>query len=149
VLPARARVGARWSDACILNISSRGLMVRIGSGVAQGSVVEIRHGDRTIFARVVWCEGPRAGLQVDERLVVDDIIALAQNAMLQVTAADSLSLERRKKPQPIDDHSRQRARATEFLFILLIAIGSSAAVLSMVQHSLGHWLVPIGVVLGG
>lgn len=143
-----ARVGARWSDACILNISSRGLMIRIGSSLGQGSVVEIRRGNHTIFARVVWCEAPRAGLQVDERVPVEDIIALAQNAMLQVTAADSLSMERRRTPRPIDDHSRERARATEFLFILLIAVASSAAVLSMVQQSLGNSLVPIALVLG-
>ena len=149
MLPARVRVGARWSDACILNISSRGLMIRAGNPIAEGSVVEIRRGDHAIVASVMWREGPKAGLQSNEPLPVEDIMTLAQTAVLQVTAAESLTMERRRTKRPIHEDSRQRARAFEFMFSLAIAVGLSAMAFSMVEHALTAPLARIGAALGG
>ncbi len=50
VLPARLRIGSRWNDTCILNISSRGLLIhspRLGN---EGSGVELRRGGEVIEA---------------------------------------------------------------------------------------------------
>jgi hypothetical protein len=149
MLPARMRVGPRWRDACILNISSRGLMIRAGSGITEGSVVEIRRGDHTIFARVMWKEGPRAGLHTDEQLPVDDILTLAHASALQVTAADSLTMERRRKKRPIYEDSRQRARLIQFLGTVGISIGLSAVLFSAVRHVLAVPVAAIGAALGG
>ena len=148
VLPARVRVGARWSDACILNISSRGLMIRTGNGITEGSVVEIRRGDHAIFARVMWREGPKAGLQVDEPLPVEEIMTLAQTGALQVTAADSLSMDRRKKKRPVYEDSRLRARAIQFVVSVAIAVGLSAAIFSMAQHALVRPMAMVTAALG-
>jgi hypothetical protein len=149
ILPARVRVGALWSDACILNISSRGLMIRLGDGIAQGSVVEVRRGDHVMFARVVWREGPEAGLQADERLPVDEILTLDQTRALQVTAADSLAMDRRRKKRPVHQESRERARAIQFVTTVAIAVGLSAAVFMMVHHALATPMAMIGAALGG
>ena len=46
VIPARLRTGAQWTDACILNISSRGLLIRTARPVPEGSFVDVRKGDR-------------------------------------------------------------------------------------------------------
>ena len=75
-MPARLRSRSGWTDACILNISSRGLMISLIARGTAGSVVELWRGDYVIVARVMWQDGARAGLQTDERLAVEDISVL-------------------------------------------------------------------------
>jgi hypothetical protein len=149
MLPARVRIGARWSDACILNLSSRGLMIRTGDGADEGSVVELRRGDQAIFARVIWRDGSKAGLHTDEYLPVEEIMTLDQVGALQVTAADSLAMERRRKRRPIHHDSRRRARLMQFVGTLAIAVGLSMAVLSMVYQAFARPLAMIEAALGG
>src|SRR6187200_314323 len=88
MLRTRIRAMCGWSDACILNISSRGLMINAPAAVAaQGSTIELWHADHVIVATVVWRRGSRAGLQTDDRVPVDDILALSSATTLQLTAA--------------------------------------------------------------
>src|SRR4051794_14708998 len=98
VLPARMRHGLSWSDACILNISSRGLMIQSGRAAPQGSVIELRRGDHVIPARVMWSEGSRTGLQVDDRLPTDELLALCKVAQLKIGDVGSPLIERRSDP---------------------------------------------------
>jgi PilZ domain len=149
MLPARVRVGARWTDACILNVSSRGLMIRLGNGIAEGSLVEIRRGDQAIFARVVWRKGPQAGLQADDRVPIEDIMTLAQTSALQVTAEDPLGIERREQPRPLLQDSRQRARLMQFVGTIAIAVALAAFLTSMVEHALARPMALINAALGG
>lgn len=44
MIKARMRVGPSWSDALILNLSSKGLMVRSDRPPSRGSYLEIRRG---------------------------------------------------------------------------------------------------------
>jgi hypothetical protein len=148
VLPARVRLGSAWSDACILNISSRGMMIQASRGAPQGSIVELERGDQIILARVIWRDGARAGLQVDDQLLVENILSLSRAPGLQLTAADALLLERRKHPRT-HDVSRLRARTMEFVVIALVAVALSAAALSMVQHAFTQPLAAIEAALGG
>src|SRR4029078_12325215 len=94
VLPARMRMDSSWCDACILNISSRGLMIHVARGAPSGDTVELRRGDHVIVARVVWRDGSRAGLHSDDRLPVEQILSLSQAPALQLTAADALLASR-------------------------------------------------------
>ena len=92
-----------WSDACILNVSSRGLMINApAAAAAQGHTIELWHGDRVIVATVVW-RRPRAGLQTEDRVPVDDILALSSATTLQLTAAPWPAVDRRKQPRAEDD----------------------------------------------
>src|SRR4029078_1604392 len=93
-LPARMRMDSSWCDACILNISSRGLMIHVGRGAPNGDTVELRRGHHVIVARVVWRDGSRAGLHSDDRLPVEEILSLSQAPALQLTAADALLASR-------------------------------------------------------
>lgn len=67
-----------WRDACILNVSSRGLMIHSAVCARPGSQVELRGGSQVIRARVVWSKGQRAGLRSEEMLRVMDIIDLSE-----------------------------------------------------------------------
>jgi hypothetical protein len=129
VVPARLRHGASWTDACILNISSRGMMIHSGRPVAQGAEVELRRGDHVILARVVWREGGRAGLRAEDLVPVDEIMSLGQSHGFQLTAASG---ERRRQPRAAD-RSRMRGRAIEFAGVAAIAATLASAGLVMVE----------------
>src|SRR3954453_8262022 len=89
LLKARIRTGAGWSDACILNISSRGMLIHAIRASDRGSIVEVRQGEHVIRARVVWSDGARAGLRADERLPVEQILSRNDCPELRLTAAES------------------------------------------------------------
>ena len=136
---ARLRHGSSWSDACILNVSSRGLMIHTGRPISHGTRVEIRRGVHVIVARVVWRDGGRAGLRAEDRVPVEDIITLGQSPSLQLTVASD---ERQKHPRP-EERSRLRGRAIEFAGVVLIAAALTGAGLSMVDAAFGRPLAAV------
>jgi hypothetical protein len=125
------RHGASWSDACILNISSRGLMIHTGRPLSRGTEVEIRRGDHIIIARVVWRDGGRAGLKSDDRVPIEQIVTLGQSPALQLTAAGG---ERRKRPRTGSD-SRMVGRSIELAGTLLVALALAGAGQRMIQSA--------------
>lgn len=148
MLPARMRTTAGWSDACILDVSSRGLMVHAGFFALDDRVVELWHGDRAITARVVWRQGPKAGLQAEDRIPVEDILSLSGSGSLQLAVGRPPDAERRKRPRTHDD-SRLQARAFEFASVAIIA-GAVAFGFSMwVEEALAQPLALVETALGG
>jgi hypothetical protein len=148
VLPARLRVDSSWCDACILNISSRGLMIQVSRGAPSADVVELRRGAHIILARVVWRDGSRAGLQSDDRLPVEEILSLSQAATLQLTAGDK-PVERRGAPRRAHETSRQRARFAEFASVGVIAASLALTLFGIVQQALATPMNAIRAALGG
>src|SRR5215213_9934355 len=120
VVPARVRAGAQWSDACILNISSRGLLIHSLRPAPIGSTVQIVRGDHLIVARVMWSDAGRSGLRSDERLPVDEILSLKQSHPLQLSASTGAIRDRRKQVRGVAVDARLRGRAIEF-----VAVGRS------------------------
>jgi hypothetical protein len=149
MLPARLRTGAQWSDACILNISSRGLLIHCPRTVSDGGVVEVRRGDHVIVGRVVWREGTRAGLQVDDMLPVEQIMSLDQSQALQLTASGGPVVERRKRPRTIEIDSRLRGRAMEFVSVGVIAASLALTIWSMAEQALAKPMAAVSAALGG
>jgi hypothetical protein len=146
VLPARLCTGAQWSDTCILNISSRGMLIHSARPAGMGSLVELRRGDHVITARVVWRNGARVGLQSDERLAVDEIVTLGQSQAFKLTAGNSPA--RQLPSRGMADRSRMRGRAMEFLSIAVIAASIAASVATMVQSAFARPLAIIEQALG-
>jgi hypothetical protein len=149
MLPARLRNGAQWADACILNISSRGLLIHCPRTVVDGGVVEIRRGDHVIVGRVMWREGTRAGLQVDEMLPVEQIMSLDQSQALQLTASSGAVVERRKQPRPTAIDARLRGRALEFLSVAVIAASLAVTIWSMAEQAFARPMAAVARALGG
>ena len=143
-MPARLRHGSSWSDACILNISSRGLMIHTGRPVARGAEVELRRGDHVIVARVMWRDGGRAGLQAEDRVPIEDIVTLGQSPALQLTAAGG---ERRKHPRP-EERSRIQGRAIEFAGVLVVAVALAGAGFTMFERTFARPLAAAEAALG-
>jgi hypothetical protein len=143
VVPARLRHGSSWSDACILNVSSRGLMIHTGRQLAKGSHVEICRGDYVILARVVWRDGGRAGLRSEDRLPIEEIVMLGQSPVVPSTPANG---ERRKRPRP-ENSSRIRGRAIEFAGVLVIAVSLAGAGVTMVESAFARPMALVSAAL--
>jgi len=148
MLPARLRAGAQWSDTCILNISSRGLLIHSARAAPEGSIIELRRGDQVIVARVMWREGARVGLQADERLPVEQIMSLGQSQALQLTASSGAAVERRKQPRTEVD-ARLRGRAIEFASVAVIAASMALTIWSMASEALARPMAAVSAALGG
>src|SRR5690349_16447421 len=101
LIRARMRNGPSWADVNIRNISSRGLMVQAASSPPRGSYVELRRGRHAIVARVAWSNGRRFGVQTQDRLDVDAIVAepdQSSSDFRKAKAADP-AFERRATPR--------------------------------------------------
>lgn len=119
MLPARMRSASGWSDACILNISSRGLLVFSKGTAEAGSFVEIRRGGQLVVARVVWKNNQRIGLFSPDPVRIEDIIS-NETAAAAVQSSNGV-VERRRIPRT-SEQSRERARAMEFMATLLVGV---------------------------
>lgn len=149
VMPARLRSSLGWTDACILNISSRGLMIHSSRAGPQGSVVELWRGDHVIVARVMWQDGARAGLQTDERLAVEDILSLSSSAAMSLTASNPMAGERRARPRDEPDRRKQQGRMIEFVSVVLAGCMFAATAYGMVTQALARPMALIHAALGG
>ena len=96
-LNARLRADGTWADATVLNMSSRGLMVRTRQDVRPGTYLEIRRGaDLAIVGRVVWRNGPYAGIRSQDRIDVEAAATCRQGrASTPTQGADRRSATRR------------------------------------------------------
>jgi len=147
LLKARMRTAAGWSDACILNISSRGLLIHASRASDRGSVVEVRQGEHVIRARVMWSDGARAGLRADELLPVESILSLDDSTAFRLTAPRR-EVERRLRPRT-HEQSRIRGRLFEFATFAVIAICVGAIAFSLVGEALARPLAQVRSALGG
>jgi hypothetical protein len=149
VLPARIRSGSGWADACILNVSSRGLMVYTTGAANPGTVIEIRRGAQIVIARVVWRRNRRLGLATQGEVPVSDIISntTAASAAASTPALSSDFMFDRRRHRRSHDQSRFRSRAFEFASIVLAGalLGGIAAV--WVQETLAKPLTVVTAAL--
>jgi hypothetical protein len=146
LLPARMRTSAGWSDACILNVSSRGALIHAKRPITQGSVVELRHGDHVIVGRVVWREGAKAGLQSEDRLPIEQILSLSSSAELRISGAPVRHGERRRRPRS-HEQSRMRSRSVEFASVVIIAVALSSAAFALMDEAFAAPLARVSAAL--
>jgi len=99
MLPARMRSKAGWSDACILNVSKRGLLVYSSGSADPGAFVEIRRGGQLVVARVVWRKNQRIGLHSPDPVRVEAIISTEAAASAVQSSIPEITLERRRIPR--------------------------------------------------
>ena len=147
MLPARMRSISGWSDACILNISRRGLLVYSKGSAQPGSFVEIRRGGQLVVARVVWRRNQRIGLHSPDPVRVEDIITAKTAASAVQSSAAQRTVERRLVPRD-HQHSRHRARAIEFMTIVLTATALVGAAVATVEDAFVTPLAAVRTVLG-
>lgn len=139
---ARLRVGAKWSDACILNVSSRGLMIHAAGPLAEGSLVMLHHGRHALACRVVWRSGARAGLNATGLVPVEEIMTGGAQVPARAGA------DRRRRPRvAAADRSRIQARLLQFAGVAAIAIAMGSALSVMAAAALARPLAAVAAAL--
>ena len=131
VLPARLRSGASWSDACIHNVSSRGMLVASNAAPAPGTYIELRRGPNIVVGRVVWQKDRFFGLRAQDRIDLDRLRRTTDAA--SDPAGDHAAVERRSDRRLNDDVQRARAlersraiaKASQFVTLALLCLGAS------------------------
>lgn len=147
MLPARMRSASGWSDACILNVSKRGLLVYSPGTADLGSFVEIRRGGQLVVARVVWRMNQRIGLHSPDPVRVEDIISTEAAAAAVQSATAEFADERRRIPRNAE-RSRQQARAMEFAALVLAGLALAGAAVATVEDALAAPLASVRMALG-
>lgn len=130
MIRARVRMDSCWSDACILNLSKRGMLVRAPQVPARGSYLEIRRGAHFIVARVVWSSPDRFGVHTQDPVPAEELIRDPDGPLPPAKPGEVGFSERRAQSRPREEKheaSRRKGRAMEFG--VSIAIGAIGALL--------------------
>lgn len=122
MIKARMRTGASWNDAVILNLSSRGLLVRADPSPSRGSYLEIRRGAHVIVARVVWAGSDRFGVRTQDPVPADSLVRDPDSAAIAAKPGSADAQERRATPRSIEvrhEASRHKGKSAEFAVVVL------------------------------
>lgn len=147
VLPARIRTGPGWADACILNISSRGLLVYAKCAAQPGSHVKLWRGGYLVVARVVWRSNERLGVCTPEPIAVDNLISSESNPAAVPALGREAKLDRPRQPRS-HERSRERSRAIEFVSLALVGAALAAATAVYAYQALSAPLEAVNRALG-
>lgn len=116
MIKARVRDGASWNDALILNMSSRGLLIRSDKSPGRGSYLELRRGPHLIVARVIWSTSDRFGVQTQRPVPTAALASDPDRPVAGIAPSGEIGDRRptsRTLPQT-HERSRQGGRAVEF-----------------------------------
>lgn len=153
VLQARMRIGSAWTDICIRNISSRGLMAQAGTPPERGAYVEIYKGRQIIVGRVMWSRDRRFGIRTQDRLNIGAIVQepALHGAGRPAAPGGTGLVERRSDPSRLTQAAiaerleRSRRLSSAVQFGIIIACGAAVACITMaiVAEALGRPLQAI------
>ena len=146
MISARIQTGARWQDACILDISSKGLLVHTSDPPERGSYLELRRGAHVIVARVMWSGPQRCGLRSQDPLPVELLVSGADPAAAQAPPGER---ERRRAQRHVvkAEQSRSRGRAFEFAIVAMGGAACAGSAMILVQDVLARPLAAVQAVL--
>jgi len=149
---ARIRIGASWADVCILNISSRGLMVRADAPPPRGTYLELRRGARVIIGRVMWAQQDRFGLSTQDELDVESIIAVPDGDGVEDASPSAIAeaFDRRATVRPATafERSRQWSRAFDFACMTIFAVAGCVVAFGAVTQLLAEPMAAVELGLG-
>jgi hypothetical protein len=149
LIRAKMRAGGLPIDACIRDISSKGLMIQTKVPPPRGTYVEIIAGNQTIVGRVVWGNDMRFGILTRDKLPIDMIVgelrgpAARQGADPQPTPMLRPAVGVRP---PVFRQSH--ARALESAVLILFALAMIATIASASYQTLARPFASIAGRLG-
>ena len=150
-VPARMRVGSAWSDVCIRNVSSRGMMLQSDSPPPRGSYVEVRRGTQVVIGRAVWVGGRALGVRTQDRVPIEAIVNEPRR-----TAAPSEGERRadRDRTAAVDAakraaRSQRFASAFQFAVIAVAGLGAAGLAATKVYEVLSRPAIAIQAALEG
>ena len=152
MIKARMRVGSAWHDTCILDLSSRGLMIQSSDPPPGGSYLELRRGRHVIIARVMWSRNRRCGLRAQDALSTQAIISEPDQSVgpLIVAGEERRDVRVARAPRATaHEQSRWRSRAWEFASLALVGTALATFAYGAVAKALNQPLAAVEVALAG
>ena len=148
-IPARLKSGAGWDDACIVDVSRRGVGLKAESAPSRGAYVEIRRGMHVIVARVVWSVGQRFGVAAQDDIPIG-LIAADQAPPPEppkaVASADRRRAQRRLANRA--EASRTWGRRLQFVAVAVAGLAAAMVVGAQVRSAFAAPLGQVSDVLG-
>ncbi|QXT37465.1 PilZ domain-containing protein [Sphingomonas sanguinis] len=74
LIPCRIKSVRGWGDACIHNISSRGMMIACDDPLAPGEYLDLRRGSQVVIGRVVWRRDRFSGVRTQDVISAEAMI---------------------------------------------------------------------------
>ena len=142
MLKARLRSDGAECDACIVDISTRGLAVSASAPPARGKYVELVVGKKRLVGQVRWCSQHRFGVALSERVSVMSVIA---NDDGPVAPPGRTQMGRSAQCVAAAPEGRNRI---EFAVFMIIAAVATLTVANFARTTLGS-LGAISVALSG
>lgn len=143
--------GAAWQDVRILNMSSRGMMLRASASPVAGSYVEVRRAHHVIVARVVWSSKHQFGVRTQDSLSVEAVVAGAVAPASTPGDVQTGKFERRAVPRrpSIYDDSRVVARHLELTLVAVLGCSAAFGAYATVQDAFAKPMALVSAGLAG
>ena len=116
---ARLRGSGQEQDACIVNVSSRGLAATADNPPRRGEIVEIKVGDNQLVGEVKWSDMRRFGVALRERI---SVISLISGDSDGVTLKHKEAVRKQKARASADRSNISR----KIQFLVFMAAGAAA-----------------------
>lgn len=149
----RLKDDAGWSDAHILNVSSRGVMALCQDPPRRGSYVEIRRGTYVMVGRVAWTGTDRIGIHVRERIAVEELLRPVTPGRKAPRAANDVQMRVCERREPSADEraeaSRRFARAFDFAAVVIVVAGLAMFASGFVARAFSEPLADVAMALEG
>lgn len=116
------KAGPEWHDTCILNISSRGMLLQAAEPPVRGTYLEIRRGALVIVARVMWSKHHRFGVKSQDKLPVEVIVRDVEVPVVGggIRVGERRTASRARLPTAV--RSRHQGRLVEYGFAIALAL---------------------------
>ena len=153
LIPARMKHDAGWSDVCIRDISTRGMLVQGAAPPKRGAYVELRRSAHVIVAKVTWVQERQFGLSTQDALPIESIINPEAAGFGRSQAAGAaVQVERRAAPRSAaQSHasSRHISGMMQYGFVIVIAVCLAIALLGFVRDAFNRSMEEVAVGLSG
>jgi hypothetical protein len=135
LIRAKLRAGGLPMDACIRDISSKGMMIHSKAPPPRGTYVEVITATQTIVGRVVWGADMRFGINTREKLHIEMIIGELRTGRSPSEPPPVTALRRPQVPKR-ESFTSAHAKALEFCGLVVFAVAIIYAIASATYETL-------------
>jgi hypothetical protein len=143
LLRVRLRGAGAERDCCILDVSSRGLLLTTAAPPTRGDFVELIAGTHSLVGHVKWASNRRFGVILRERI---DIFALINGDSGSITKQAVVVRLVAKSVAATADESRSLAQMMQFAIVVAGGVAAAVFLAQAVQSGLGNPLRQVSAV---
>jgi hypothetical protein len=143
LIPCRIKSVRGWDDACIHNISSRGMMIACDDPLVPGEYLDLRRGSQVVIGRVVWRRERFSGVRTQDVISAE---AMINEPRLEARPTGTRRSEERRVSRQsmageIDaarrmERSRSLSQAMQFGALGIFGLVAAATIATQVSHVL-------------